>query len=220
MIDKNISMRKLLILLFFILFSQNYFGQKVIKKQFTSFEEIDKWNKSLDSLKSNFLGDYFIDSTLVLLNEFREENKVGGLTLSETLCKVAKLQSDYCEKNNTVIHKQEAEDLESCFKRGWKYGEYNVVGEVVSSRSLESSLFKNQTPPHIIIEGFKNSAGHAFVMKKPEYVRCGISIVQSTTDKDKYYTVIVFSNYESNEKKTSTKKTPKCIFRCFTNKKG
>ena len=184
---------KKLITLLLVLVSINSYTQNVYHKKFTSFDEIDKWNESLDSLKNNFNGDNYIDSVLILLNEYRKEVGVGELILSESLSKVAKLQSDYCNENSIVTHKQESEDLESSFKRGWKFGEYNVSGEVVYRRSLESSLFRNETPPHIIINSFKNSGGHSYVMKKPEYLRCGISIVQSTKNKDEYYTVIVFS---------------------------
>ncbi len=35
---------------------------------------------------------------------------------------------------------------------------------------------------------------HSYIMKKPNNVRCGISIIQSEKDKNKYFTVIVFSD--------------------------
>ena len=181
-------MKKLITLLLLLLSLSSYSQKKI-----TSIEELRKWNKLVDSTQTHFNGEDNIDSVLILLNEYRVKNGVNTLKLSQSLCEVARIQSEYCAENLIVTHKQNEESLESCFKRGWKYNEYDVSGEVIAERSIKSMLLRDETIYSSPIEGLKLSKGHSFIMKKSEYVRCGISITQSDKDKNRYFTVIVFS---------------------------
>jgi uncharacterized protein YkwD len=180
---------KSLITLLLVIISSVCYSQKKI----SSIEELRKWNKLVDSTETYFNGKDNIDSVFILLNEYRAENEVRPLILTNSLCDVAKIQSQYCSDNLIVTHKQEDDLLESCYQRGWKYGEYAVTGEVIAERSIRSMLLKNETISSSPINGLKLSKGHSHIMKKPEYVKCGISIVQSDKDKNSYFTVIVFS---------------------------
>jgi uncharacterized protein YkwD len=165
---------KKLITLLLVLVSVSSYSQKKI----TSIEELREWNKLVDSTQTYFNGEDNLDSVLVLLNEYRVENGVNPLILTDNLI---------------VTHKQNEELLESCYQRGWKYGEYGVTGEVIAERSIRSMLLRDETIYSSPIEGLKLSKGHSYIMKKSEYIRCGISMIQSDKDKNRYFTVIVFS---------------------------
>ena len=181
---------KNLITLLILLVTLNGYSQKKI----SSIEELREWNDRVDSVQTHFDSQNHIDSVLILLNEYRVQNGVNSLDLSESLCNVAELQAQYCADSLIVTHKQSDESLESSFKRGWLFGEYDVAGEIIAERSVKSMLLRGETISSSPINGFKNSKGHSYVMKKPEYVRCGISIIQSDTDKNRFFTVIVFSD--------------------------
>ena len=181
-------MKKLITLLLVIITSLGYSQKKI-----TSIEALREWNKLVDSTQTYFNGEDNLDSVLVLLNEYRVENGVNPLILTKSLCNVAKIQSQYCSDNLIVTHKQNEELLESCYQRGWKYGEYGVTGEVIAERSIRSMLLRDETIYSSPIEGLKLSKGHSYIMKKSEYIRCGISMIQSDKDKNRYFTVIVFS---------------------------
>ena len=181
-------MKSLITLLLVIIASVCYSQKKI-----SSVDDLRKWNKLVDSTQSHFNGEDNIDSVLILLNNYRVENDVNTLILTESLCNVAKIQSKYCSDNLIVTHDQNDDLLSSCYQRGWKYGEYGVTGEVIAERSIRSMLLKNETVSSSPMNGLKLSKGHSYIMKKPEYVKCGISIIQSDKDKNSYFTVIVFS---------------------------
>lgn len=180
------------ILLIFVLVVTNIFSQKKI----TSSSELLEWKKKKeinDSLKISFNGEKHVDSVLILLNKYRIENGCNPLVLSDNLSKVAELQSKYCADNLMVTHEQEDESLYTPFDRGLKFNERDVMGEIVSECSIDLLILKNKTIPSSPIENFKKSSGHSGIMKDPTFKRCGISLVQSKEDKNRYYTVIVFS---------------------------
>jgi uncharacterized protein YkwD len=186
-------MKKLITLLLVLVSVGGYSQSKYVKK-ITSLEELERFNDTIENIKTNFNGDNYVDSVLILLNEYRKSNGVEIVTISESLSNVAHLQSQYCADNLIVTHKQNEESLESSFKRGWLFGEYDVIGEIVIERNIKNTLIREETISESIIEGFKRSNGHSYIMKKPNNVRCGISIIQSEKDKNKYFTVIVFSD--------------------------
>lgn len=184
-------MKKVFSLIILSLFT-NLFSQTKI----TSASELSAWNSKKESnneFKTNFNGEDYIDSVLILLNRYRIESGVEPLVLSNNLSKVANLQSQYCADNLMVTHDQEDENLRTPFDRGLKFNEGEVMGEIVSECSIGMLTMKNTTIPSSPIQNFKKSKGHSNIMKDPEFVRCGISLVQSEKDKDRYYTVIVFS---------------------------
>jgi len=175
-----------------LLLSTNLLGQHKI----TSVSELQEWNKvkqKNDLLKSNFNGDEYVDSVLILLNEYRVENGVKPLILSSNLCKVAKLQSQYCADNLIATHNQDDESLSDLYLRGLKFDERNAMGEVIAECTIDMLSIKNKTVPVSPIENLKMSGAHSSIMKDDDYVRCGISLVQSKDDPNRYYTVIVFS---------------------------
>lgn len=183
---------KNLILLFFVLTLTNFFSQKKI----TTSSELLEWKKKKeinDSLKISFNGEKYVDSVLILLNKYRIENGCNPLVLSDNLSKVAYLQSKYCADNLITTHDQEDESLSTPFDRGLKFNERDVMGEIVSECSIDLLILKNKTIPSSPIENFKKSSGHSGIMKDPSFKSCGISMVQSEEDKNRYYTVIVFS---------------------------
>jgi uncharacterized protein YkwD len=170
----------------------NLLGQHKI----TSASELREFNKRKqmnDVLKSNFNGDNYVDSVLILLNEYREDNGVGPLILSENLCYVAKLQSQYCADNLIATHDQEDESLNDPYLRGLKFNERDVMGEVVAECSIDMLSIKNKTVSVSPVENLISSSTHSSIMKDSKYVRCGISLIQSKKDPNRYYTVIVFS---------------------------
>jgi uncharacterized protein YkwD len=170
----------------------NLLGQYKI----TSASELREFNKRKqmnDVLKSNFNGDNYVDSVLILLNEYRVENGVKPLELTENLSKVAKLQSQYCADNLIATHDQEDESLSDPYLRGLKFNEKDVMGEVVSECSIDMLSIKNKTVSVSPIDNLIASSSHSSIMKDAKYVRCGISLVQSKKDPNRYYTVIVFS---------------------------
>lgn len=170
----------------------NLLGQHKI----TSASELREFNKRKqmnDVLKSNFNGEKYVDSVLILLNEYRVENGVKPLVLTENLSKVAKLQSQYCADNLIATHDQDDESLTDPYLRGLKFNERDVMGEVVSECSIDMLSIKNKTVPSSPIENLKLSGAHSSIMKDVNYIRCGISLVQSKKDPNRYYTVIVFS---------------------------
>ncbi len=191
MFKQDIKMKKSLFILSLLL-SSNLLGQYKI----TSVSELQEWNKvkqKNDLLKSNFNGDEYVDSVLILLNEYRVENGVKPLTLSSNLCKVAKLQSQYCADNLIATHNQDDESLSNLYLRGLKFDERNAMGEVIAECTIDMLSIKNKTVPVSPIENLKMSGTHSSIMKDGDYVRCGISLVQSKDDPNRYYTVIVFS---------------------------
>jgi uncharacterized protein YkwD len=166
----------------------NLLGQYKI----TSASELREFNKRKqmnDVLKSNFNGDNYVDSVLILLNEYRVENGVKPLELT----KVAKLQSQYCADNLIATHDQEDESLSDPYLRGLKFNERDVMGEVVAECSIDMLSIKNKTVSVSPVENLIASSAHSSIMKDAKYVRCGISLVQSKKDPNRYYTVIVFS---------------------------
>jgi uncharacterized protein YkwD len=170
----------------------NLLGQYKI----TSASELREFNKRKqmnDVLKSNFNGDNYVDSVLILLNEYRVENGVKPLELTENLSKVAKLQSQYCADNLIATHDQEDESLSDPYLRGLKFNERDVMGEVVAECSIDMLSIKNKTVSVSPVENLIASSAHSSIMKDAKYVRCGISLVQSKKDPNRYYTVIVFS---------------------------
>lgn len=170
----------------------NLLGQYKI----TSASELREFNKRKqmnDVLKSNFNGENYVDSVLILLNEYRVENGVNPLVLTENLSKVAKLQSQYCADNLIATHDQEDESLSDPYLRGLKFNERDVMGEVVAECSIDMLSIKNKTVSSSPVENLIASSAHASIMKDEKYVRCGISLVQSKQDPNRYYTVIVFS---------------------------
>jgi uncharacterized protein YkwD len=170
----------------------NLLGQYKI----TSASELREFNKRKqmnDVLKSNFNGDNYVDSVLILLNEYRVENGVKPLELTENLSKVAKLQSQYCADNLIAAHDQEDESLSDPYLRGLKFNERDVMGEVVAECSIDMLSIKNKTVSVSPVENLIASSAHSSIMKDSKYVRCGISLVQSKKDPNRYYTVIVFS---------------------------
>ena len=184
-------MKNLTLVLSFFLMT-NLFGQHKI----TSVSELNEWNKkkhSNDSLKVTFNGESYVDSVLILLNEYRIENGVEPLILTDNLCKVAKLQSQYCADNLICTHDQDDESLSDPFLRGLKFNERDVMGEVVAECSIDLLSTKNKTVPSSPVGNLKLSSGHSQIMRDGKYVRCGISLVQSKKDLNRYYTVIVFS---------------------------
>ena len=68
-----------------------------------------------------------------------------------------------------------------------------MSGEIVSETSISGIIFRKRTIPSAPIENFKRSSAHSSIMTMKNFKRCGISVVQSKLDKNKYYTVIVFS---------------------------
>ena len=183
---KNLS------LIFSLFLMTNLFGQHKI----TSMSELNEWNRkkhSNDTLKVNFNGENYIDSVLILLNEYRVENGADPLVLSENLCKVAKLQSQYCADNSIATHGQNDESLSNPFLRGLKFNERNVMGEVVAECAIDLLGVNNKTVSSSPIDNLKLSHDHSEIMRDGEYVSCGISMVQSKNDSNRYYTVIVFS---------------------------
>lgn len=194
---KNKKM-KLQLFLITIFLSKFLFSQNSVKT-FTK-EEYEQHKKARiieikleDSLKNNFNDKKHIDSVLILLNRYRKENNCNDLKLSENLCKVAELQSKYCADKLIVTHDQEEESLDTPFHRGFIYGEKEVSGEIVSETSISGIILRKRTIPSAPIENFKRSSAHSSIMKMQNFKRCGISITQSSLDKNKYYTVIVFS---------------------------
>jgi uncharacterized protein YkwD len=183
---------KNLLFILSLLLSSNLLGQYKI----TSASELQEFNKRKqmnNSLKTNFNGDEYVDSVLILLNDYRDNNGVGPLVLSENLCKVAKLQSQYCADNLIATHDQDDESLSDPYLRGLKFNERDVMGEVVAECSIDMLSIKNKTVMSSPIENLKLSVSHSSIMKDSKYVRCGISLVQSKKDPNRYYTVIVFS---------------------------
>jgi len=175
-----------------LLLVTNLLGQHKI----TSASELREFNKRKqmnDVLKSNFNGDNYVDSVLILLNEYRVENGVNPLVLTENLSKVAKLQSQYCADNLIATHDQEDESLSDPYLRGLKFNERDVMGEVVAECSIDMLSIKNKTVSSSPVENLKTSSGHSQIMRDGKYVRCGISLVQSKKDSNRYYVVIVFS---------------------------
>jgi uncharacterized protein YkwD len=170
----------------------NLLGQYKI----TSASELREFNKRKqmnDVLKSNFNGDNYVDSVLILLNEYRVENGVKPLELTENLSKVAKLQSQYCADNLIATHDQEDESLSDPYLRGLKFNERDVMGEVVAECSIDMLSIKNKTVSVSPVDNLIASSAHSSIMKDAKYVRCGISLIQSKKDPNRYYTVIVFS---------------------------
>ncbi len=170
----------------------NLLGQYKI----TSASELREFNKRKqmnDVLKSNFNGDNYVDSVLILLNEYRVENGVKPLELTENLSKVAKLQSQYCADNLIATHDQEDESLSDPYLRGLKFNERDVLGEVVAECSIDMLSIKNKTVSVSPVDNLIASSAHSSIMKDAKYVRCGISLIQSKKDPNRYYTVIVFS---------------------------
>jgi len=186
-------------LILIIIFLLNYTFSQNYVKTFTK-EEYEQHKKTRilemrleDSLKNNFNGKKYVDSILILLNDYRKENDCGVLKLSESLCMVAELQSTYCADRLIVTHEQDNEFLDTPFHRGFIYGEKEVSGEIVSETSISGIIFRKNTVATAPIENFKRSSAHSSIMKMKNFKRCGISVVQSKLDKNKYYTVIVFS---------------------------
>jgi uncharacterized protein YkwD len=195
---KLINMKKIITLLLVILTTNLSISQNSVKI-FTK-EEYEQHKKTRileikleDSLKNNFNGKKYIDSVLIFLNQYRKENNCNNLELSENLCNVAELQSQYCADRLIVTHEQDNEFLDTPFHRGFIYGEKEVSGEIVSETSISGIIFRKRTIPSAPIENFKRSSAHSSIMKMKNFKRCGISVVQSKLDKNKYYTVIVFS---------------------------
>lgn len=191
MFKQHMKMKNILLILGLFLMT-NLLGQHKI----TSISELNEWNarkKTNDLLKVNFDGDSYIDSVLILLNEYRVENGVEPLILTDNLCKVAELQSQYCADNLILTHNQDDESLSSPFLRGLKFNERDVMGEVASECSIDMLSIKNKTVPSSPIENLKKSSSHSQIMRDGKYVSCGISLVQSKRDPNRYYTVIVFS---------------------------
>lgn len=191
MFKQHIKMRNITLILGLFLMT-NLLGQHKI----TSISELNEWNarkKTNDLLKVNFDGDSYIDSVLILLNEYRVENGVEPLILTDNLCKVAELQSQYCADNLILTHDQDDESLSNPFLRGLKFNERDVMGEVAAECSIDMLSIKNKTVPSSPIENLKTSSAHSQIMRDGKYVSCGISLVQSKRDPNRYYTVIVFS---------------------------
>lgn len=191
MFKSDIKMKNLTLVFSFFLMT-NLLGQHKI----TSASELREFNKRKqmnDILKSNFNGESYVDSVLFLLNEYRVENGVEPLILTGNLCKVAKLQSQYCADNLIATHNQDDESLSDPFLRGLKFNEKDVMGEVVAECSIDMLSIKNKTVSSSPVENLKTSSGHSQIMRDGKYVRCGISLVQSKKDSNRYYTVIVFS---------------------------
>jgi len=183
---KNLS------LIFTLFLMTNLLGQHKI----TSISEYNEWStrkKTNDLLKTNFDGGTYIDSVLILLNEYRVENGVEPLILTDNLCKVAELQSQYCADNLILTHDQDDESLSDPFLRGLKFNERDVMGEVAAECSIDMLSIKNKTVSSSPIENLKTSSGHSQIMRDGKYVSCGISLVQSKRDLNRYYVVIVFS---------------------------
>jgi hypothetical protein len=67
------------------------------------------------------------------------------------------------------------------------------MGEVVAECSIDMLSIKNKTVSVSPVENLIASSAHSSIMKDAKYVRCGISLVQSKKDPNRYYTVIVFS---------------------------
>ena len=183
---KNLS------LIFSLFLMTNLLGQHKI----TSLSELNEWNareKANNLLKVNFDGKSYVDSVLILLNKYRVENGTKPLVLSENLCKVAELQSKYCADNLVITHEQDDEYLTNVFERGLKFNEREVMGEIIIQGSIDLLIYQNRTIPSFIVENFKTSRSHSSIMRGDDYVRCGISLVQSKEDLNRYYAVIVFS---------------------------
>ena len=175
-----------------LLLVTNLLGQHKITSA-SELRELNKRKQMNDVLKSNFNGDNYVDSVLILLNEYRVENGVKPLVLTENLSKVAKLQSQYCADNLIATHNQEDESLSGPYLRGLKFNERDVMGEVVAECSIDMLSIKNKTVSVSPVENLIASSAHSSIMKDVKYVRCGISLVQSKKDSNRYYTVIVFS---------------------------
>ena len=67
------------------------------------------------------------------------------------------------------------------------------MGEIIIQGSIDLLIYQNRTIPSFIVENFKTSRSHSSIMRGDDYVRCGISLVQSKEDLNRYYAVIVFS---------------------------
>ena len=184
-------MKKLLFILSLFLVT-NVIGQHKI----TSVTELNEWNarkKTNDLLKVNFDGKSYVDSVLILLNEYRVENGSNLVSLSDNLSKVAELQSQYCADNLILTHEQDNNDLTNLYLRGLKFNERNNMGEVIIQCNINGLTIQNRTVSSYPIENLKTSISHSQIMRDNEYVRCGISLVQSKGDPNLYYVVIVFS---------------------------
>ena len=193
MFKYDINMKNLSLILGLLLMT-NLFGQHKI----TTMSEYNEWaarKKTNDLLKVNFDGKSYIDSVLILLNKYRIENGSDPVILSDNLCKVAELQSQYCANNLILTHKQDNEELSELYLRGLKFNERGAMGEIISQCSIDmlSISAKNKTIPSSVIENFKTSSGHSYIMRDETYTRCGISLVQSKKDPNLYYVAIVFS---------------------------
>ena len=114
----NKMKNSIFILILFL--ATNLLGQYKITSA-SELREFNKRKKMNDVLKSNFNGDNYVDSVLILLNEYRVENGVKPLELTENLSKVAKLQSQYCADNLIATHDQEDESLSDPYLRGLKF---------------------------------------------------------------------------------------------------
>jgi uncharacterized protein YkwD len=163
-----------------------------MKKFYMEMKKEDSIKKSIKSIQNNFDGSKYVDSVFILMNEYRVKNGLEPLKFCKNLSKVSDLQANYCSDNFTITHRQPDESMMTCFERGLKYNERLVTGEVIAENSVENAMIKKISFSNAPIELFKKSKSHSEIILYPIFVRCGISI-KHTTDKSKYYTVIVFS---------------------------
>ena len=167
-------------------------GQDTQPVQFSSIDEMLAYGKFTDSLKSNFNAEDYIDSVFILLNEYRVDQGVDPVEFDKNLCKVADIQAEYNATNDIVTH-DNVDTLNTLRKRGIQFGEYYVAAEVATVSGFTDSGLSNRTIPMLPMYNLQYSTAHAFIMKQPEYTKCGISLVQSKTDTNKFYTIIVFA---------------------------
>jgi uncharacterized protein YkwD len=167
-------------------------GQDKEPVQFNSIEEMLAYGKFTDSLKANFNAKDHIDSVFILLNEYRVSQGVDPVEFDKNLCKVADIQAEYNATNDIVTH-DNVDTLNTLRKRGMQFGEYYVAAEVATMNHIHALFLTKRSISSAPMYNLQYCTAHAFIMKQPEYTRCGISLVQSKTDTNKFYTIIVFA---------------------------
>ena len=183
---------KRLVLVLGLALSGFILGQHYETVHFSSIDEMFEYVKFTDSLKSNFNPADHIDSVFILLNKYRVKQGVNPVEFDKNLCKVADIQAEYNATNDTVTHNN-VDSLNTIHKRGMQFGEYYVAAEVATVSGFTDAGLINKTISMLPMYNLQYSPAHAFIMKQPEYTRCGISLVQSKTDTNKFYTIIVFA---------------------------
>jgi len=167
-------------------------GQKPEPVRFNSFDEFLVYKNFTDSLRDNFKEKNHIDSVFILLNQYRVKQGVKPVELDINLNNVANLQATYCAKNNIVTHRNN-DTLNTLYQRGAQFDEYYIRAEVATMNHINALFLTKRSISSAPMYNLQYCTAHAFIMKQPEYTRCGISLVQSKTDTNKFYTIIVFA---------------------------